>query len=395
MDNTRFPQRIEYACFMAKRQFSLKIAAAVFAVCVAVWMVRHFYEPSYQGKSLSAWLDQAARDREIGQFGMETSGRDSQPAQAVLAMGPRAIPLLLDWLRAKDTPFRRKLRDFAQKYKWIPIDRRNPDDLNAMACYGFWVLGPAAKSAVPQVIALLDDEEAQVRASAASVLSWIGPGDITALPALEKRLNALCRANSWSNDWLMEASAVLHAVGEMGPAAKSALPQITLLSTLFSQRPELDAIASAIAARIKITGEGFNSAMEPLKNPSVSRECRLACAVAGELGTNGAPAVPLLLANLQCTNPSVQIWAIGALTAIHAQPDLCLPAIDPFLSSSNGIVRMAAFTAITASGRTATQWVSISQITPFLTDSDPMMPIIARKALRRLYPEAAAKLGVK
>ncbi|HEV7925174.1 MAG TPA: hypothetical protein VGR14_07465, partial [Verrucomicrobiae bacterium] len=145
---------------MAKRQFSLKIAAAVFAVCVAVWTVCHFYEPSYQGKSLSAWLDQAARDREIGQFGMETSGRDSQPAQAVLAMGPRAIPLLLDWIRAKDTPFRRKLRDFAQKYKWIPIDRRNPDDLNAMACYGFWVLGPAAKSAVPQVIALLDDEEA-------------------------------------------------------------------------------------------------------------------------------------------------------------------------------------------------------------------------------------------
>jgi HEAT repeat protein len=380
---------------MAKPQLALKVVAAVLVAGAAVWLVRHFSEPSYQGKPLSAWLDQAARDRDIGWFGRESSGRDSQPAQAVRAMGPRAIPLLLNWLRAKDTPSRRKLRDFAQKYKWIPIDRRDPDGLNAMACYGFWVLGPAAKSAVPQVIALLDDEEAEVRTSAASVLSCIGPGDITALPALEKRLNALCRANSWSIDWLMEASAVLHAVGEMGPAAKSALPQITLLSTLFAQRPELDAIASAKAARIKITGEGFNSAMEPLKNPSVSRECRLACEVAGELGTNGAPALPLLVANLQCTNPSVQIWAIGALAEIHAHPDLCLPAITPFLSSSNGIVRMAALTAIAAFGRTATQWVSVSQITPFLTDSDPMMPIIARKALRRFYPEAAAKLGVK
>ena len=56
---------------------------------------------------------------------------------------------------------------------------------------------------------------------------------------------------------------------------------------------------------------------------------------------------------------------------------------------------MAALTAITAFGRTATQWVSISQITPFLTDGDPFMPITATNALRRLYPEAAAKLRVK
>jgi hypothetical protein len=54
----------------------------------------------------------------------------------------------------------------------------------------------------------------------------------------------------------MEAYFVLHAVGEMGPAARPALPQITLLS-----QPPSGAIASAKAARIKISGEGLDSAI--------------------------------------------------------------------------------------------------------------------------------------
>ncbi len=219
---------------MAKPQLALKIVAAVLAVGVAVWMVRHFSEPSYQGKPLSAWLDEGVRNGDIMWFGMENSGRESQSAQAVRAIGPRGIPLLLSLLRAKDTPLRKKLRDFAQKYKWIPIHGRNPEYLHALGCYGFWVLGPAAKSAVPQVIALLDDEDAQVRASAAYALSFIGPVAIMALPALEKRLTALSQTNSSADDWQIEASAVLDAVGEMGPVARSALPHITLLSTLLS-----------------------------------------------------------------------------------------------------------------------------------------------------------------
>ncbi len=152
---------------------------------------------------------------------------------------------------------------------------------------------------------------------------------------------------------------------------------------------------SAEVARIKISGEGLDSVIGPLSKPSAIAEWRAACDVACELGTNAASAVPLLLASLQCTNPDVRLPALAALAEIHTHPDLCLPAITPFLSSSNGVARMAALMAITAFGRTATQWVSISQITPFLTDGDPFMPITATNALRRLYPEAAAKPSVK
>ncbi|HEV7925172.1 MAG TPA: hypothetical protein VGR14_07455 [Verrucomicrobiae bacterium] len=375
---------------MAKPQFALKIAAALLAVCAAVWMVRHFSEPSYQGKLLSAWLDDGVRNGDMMWFGGESRGCDSQPAQAVLAVGPCGIPLLLSLLRGKDTALQKKLRDLAQKYKWIPIDRHNPDDLHAMACYGFWVLGPAGKSAVPQLIILLDDDDAGVRTLAAYVLSFIGPADTAALPALEKRLIALSQTISPGGDWQGEAHGVLRAMGEMGPRARSALPQISLLS-----QPPSGAIAWARAARIKISGEGLDSAIGPLKNPSAIADWRLARAVATDLGTNAAPAVALLVANLQSTNEEVQSSALFALAGIHAHPDLCLPAITDFLSSSNHLPRLPALLAICAFGRAATQWVSISQITPCLTDDDGLRRQAATNALRRLYPEAAAKLSVK
>jgi HEAT repeat protein len=149
------------------------------------------------------------------------------------------------------------------------------------------------------------------------------------------------------------------------------------------------------AARIKISGEGLDSAIEPLKNPSAITEWRLACEVAGELGTNAAPAVPLLVANLQYTNRDVQSGALWALGGIHTRPDLCLPAMTPFLSSSSVMERLPALLAVSAFGRAATQWVSTSQITPFLTDYNEFTRKTATNTLRRLYPEAAAKLSVK
>jgi HEAT repeat protein len=369
----------------------LKIAAAVLAAGVAVWTVRHFSEPSYQGKLLSVWLDEAARRGDTRWLDiMESRGRDSQPAQAILAIGRRGLPLLLSLLRAKETPLRKKLRDFAQTHKWIPINRREPNELHALALYGFWVLGPAAKSAVPELIAALEDDDAQVRAVAAYALSLVGPADIAALPALEKRLMALSQTPPSPGDWQAELRCVLHAVGEMGPPAWSALPQITQLSQQSSQVTVL-----ATAARIKITGKGLDSAIEPLKNPSAIADWRAAYQVAFELGTNAAPAVPLLVTNLQYTNMEVQFDALAALIRIHARPDLCGPAIAQFLSSSDDFTLLEVLVVLSAFGPAATQWVSTSQITPCLTNHHEWIRVEATNALRRLYPEAAAKLNVK
>jgi hypothetical protein len=64
---------------MAKPHLALKIAAAVLAAGAAVWMVRHFSEPSYQGTLLSVWLDEAWRNGDTSwiEIGIGSRGRDS------------------------------------------------------------------------------------------------------------------------------------------------------------------------------------------------------------------------------------------------------------------------------------------------------------------------------
>jgi hypothetical protein len=312
---------------MSKPSTRLKIAAALFAVGAAVWMVCHFSQPSYGGKRLSSWLDKADHEGQVWDYW--TGGclePDPEIARAIRAIGPRAVPLLLTLLRAKDTPFTKKLRDLSQTYKWIPIDCRDPEQFHSLACYGFWLLGPLAKSAVPQLIASLDDKDAQVRASAAFVLSLIGPAEIAALPALEKRLSLLCQTNPPSRDWETETFCVFRALGEIGPPARSAILKIVVPS-----QPRTFAIPAAKAARIKITGEGLDSAIAPLANLPDFQKWREACEVAEELGANAAPAVPLLVANLQSTNRAVQVAVLTALGRIHSRPDLCLPAMTRFL----------------------------------------------------------------
>ena len=97
---------------------------------------------------------------------------------------------------------------------------RDPNELHVLAFCGFKILGPAARSAVPQLIASLDDDDADVRAGSAYALSLIGPPGVAALPALEKRLTVFTQSNAWTNDWQDEADSVLHCVGEMGPQAR-------------------------------------------------------------------------------------------------------------------------------------------------------------------------------
>jgi HEAT repeat protein len=380
----------EHSNFMAKPRLGLKIGAAMLIAGMAVWMIRHFSEPSYNGKVLSAWLLEAERSGEVNQFW--TGGRqpDSQAAQAIRAIGTAGLPTLVSLVRVKDTSLRKKLRDFARDYKWIPIDPHDSHFLAGLGLYGFWVLGPVAKPAVPDLIASLDDDNAQVRSVAAYAISLTGSADIAALPALEKRLNLLCQTKSPASDWDLEAYCVLHALGEIGPPAQAALPQIALLS-----QPSSQAIGYAKAAHIKITGEGLDSAIAPLKDPSAITNWRLAWVVARELGTNAAAAVPLLAANLQSTNQEVQERAVEALGRIRRRPDLCLPAIVGLLSSSNNSVRRQSLVVISAFGRAATQWVSTSEITRCLIDPDELTRRAATNALFRLAPEAAVEPGGK
>src|SRR5947209_14146481 len=114
-------------------------------------MTRAADEKTYEGKTLQAWLAQL---------------QDKEPKQslaaidALLKVGPPAVPALGDALKGKEAALRRN------------------------AAYVLGELGPDAKDAVGALADALRDEDAGTRQYAAAALGRIGPDASAATPGL-------------------------------------------------------------------------------------------------------------------------------------------------------------------------------------------------------------------
>ncbi len=131
-------------------------------------------------------------------------------------------------------------------------------------------IGPAAKAAVPELIACLKSDTPYVVSSSAEALGKIGPGAASAVPALTARLEqcdddycrvciarALWRINRSERSLPllqevlrdprnhMAISEAVEALGEMGPQAKESVPLLRSLLT-YSDRTFRDSVAKAL-----------------------------------------------------------------------------------------------------------------------------------------------------
>jgi HEAT repeat protein len=97
-------------------------------------------EAVYQGKTVSQWVE-ALKDKRL-RFGA---------ANALVRIGPAAVPALIEALKDKDRNVRRA------------------------AALALGKIGPATKDAVPALIEALKDKESYVRSAAAWALGKIGP----------------------------------------------------------------------------------------------------------------------------------------------------------------------------------------------------------------------------
>lgn len=104
-------------------------------------------DPEYQGKPLSAWLD----DRQTIRGSVILS---DEAVQAVRAIGPTAVPTLLAWLGTADSSlFRLSRRLHSSAY--LPIKFAEHEKERTRAMYGFRALGPVARSAFPAIVAII------------------------------------------------------------------------------------------------------------------------------------------------------------------------------------------------------------------------------------------------
>jgi HEAT repeat protein len=367
-----------------------RIGFAVFLIAVVgaiTWKVLRVREPVYQGRSLSGWLDEAEH-HEV--FDLLADGRiETRSAIAIRAMGPSALPTLTDMVRTMDSPLRRRWLEFAQGQSWIPIHVQSLDEIGTKTAYAFMALGPSAKPAVSTLSALLEDKDSDVREMAAYCLGKIGPAAADAVRPLEGFLDRTMNAKSqWDSKQKFMA---IYALGEIGPEARSAIPRLTALSI----DQVLEVRSAARAALIKITGGNLDSVIVALADTSNPTNWFEACGVVGLLGTNGTPAIAALIKALEQSDSHVQEQAIEALGRIHARPEICIPAITPFLQATNNFVRWHSLVALSAFGTNARSLMPTSDLIRSLDDMDGLVRQTATNALRYLEPEAAAKVGIQ
>jgi HEAT repeat protein len=124
------------------------------------------------------------------------------------------------------------------------------------------------------------------------------------------------------------------ALGEIGPAAREAIPALTDASN------DTDFIISmrARAALMKIREEPIAPLLAELTNTTSTNWLRTARTVK-YLGTNGEAAVPILVSALRSTNFWVRWHAVWGLEGIASRPDVTVPALIGCLQDKDPDIR--------------------------------------------------------
>jgi HEAT repeat protein len=152
----------------------LPLAVTAF-VLVALW---HSAEPSYQGQSLSRWLDQYHSARGTGTPSVEAE-------ESIRQIGTNALPPLIRMIRARDSSLKETAMKWSSKQQFIKFSFTPASRRRYQAQAGYQVLAAEAKAQVPQLITILtNDSSAQVRQCTASALGFIGEDAKSAAAAL-------------------------------------------------------------------------------------------------------------------------------------------------------------------------------------------------------------------
>jgi len=210
-------------------------------------------EPVYRGKTLTHWLRTYSPSSSAGRPSREWKEADD----AVRHIGTNCIPVLLQMIRAKDSPLKLRLVSLAKKYRLMRIPFVPAVNRNVAASRAFITLGDTAKDAVPALVKIYGENiSADSQSAIGDALAWIGPAAKPAVPLLLRAVtnsSAKVRANAlWAlgeirgepklcvpalihalsdPDGLARASAA-HALGMFGTDAQSAIPSLRELTNI-------------------------------------------------------------------------------------------------------------------------------------------------------------------
>lgn len=254
----------------------------------------------------------------------DTSNQFQANALSVLvAIGPAAkdaVPALIAYIKE-------------------PSNRARGNAVNALG-----EIGPAAKDAVPALIEALKDDDRGVSGNAARAIGLIGPDSKAAIPLLEQALkdsDPRFRLQAATSLWRIDPAftkdsvqimieAIEHppkdsgnpsfylskVLGEIGPAAKDALP---VLERVFEKPDDFGRwIAAAAICRIDpLRSNGIIPRLiQALEDPATANRGGVAYSL-GELGALAKSAIPALNAAVKGDDPILREQAERALRKIE------------------------------------------------------------------------------
>lgn len=287
--------------------------------------------------------------------------------------------------------------------------------------FGAMALGKVGAAAVPGVTGLLHDTNSLVRAAAAQALGRIGPKASQSLPELKPLIqdkNAAVRAEAvqalgrigketavpmlielLSTNITDVREAAFDALGEMGPAAKAALPALTEIlrgpvtaadtvndgfyGGFYSQGPKADAMQTVcFLSELPEASDAIIASTSLFRGNGEKGLCPALLFQA--MGPNAKPAVPALINLLQETNRMNRGYVAKALGAIGPSAATAIPALAGLLEDKNQFVRISAAEALGHLGPSA-----VPTLVQALQNKDWLVRAKAAEALGALGSAAA------
>lgn len=168
-------------------------------------------------------------------------------------------------------------------------------------------------------------------------------------------------------------------LGQVGPAAQGAIPQLLTQATQdSSQHANTTAAAALKSIDLTVARRVMTHFVPRLQDQDVQQR-RTACAVLGSLGPIAKPAVPALLAISHDSDALVRRNALIALASIGIPSTLITAAMLDGLRDSSSLVRQTAVTQFAFTIPLSQE--AAAALTPLLTDPEKAMATLARSAL--------------
>jgi HEAT repeat protein len=165
-----------------KYRIGLVLVLALAAIGVVLYASRT-NEPSYQGRALNQWLSDIENAND---------DRAAESAKnAVRHIGTNAIPYLLGMMRAEDSKLKETFNALVSKAHIYRFRIAEASDKQVRALNGFYVLGPQATPAIPELTVLLNKPKIVRFATAA--LIYISPNGVEAATTGLRSTNPLVR----------------------------------------------------------------------------------------------------------------------------------------------------------------------------------------------------------